>query len=127
VVKIPLSTAVKKQKASLLSATVSHMTRIHSGDQEVRGSGLTQCTVKYSPWQAAQSNIHKHTRASVTKQYNLVLVEMSVILQSIEGLSSHWPCVTDLPVYITSAQRPMRGKSAPSICLFIMEYFLYLL
>ena len=39
------------------------------------------------PWSSCS-----HIRASVTKQYNLVLAQAGKVTV---GLASHWPCVTD--------------------------------
>jgi len=41
------------------------------------------------PWASCS---HTHTRATVTKQYNLVLAQAEVVTA---GLVSHWPCVAD--------------------------------
>jgi len=44
-----------------------------------------------------------HTRASVTKQYNLVLIAGQLCPATGKvtvGLASHWPCVTDLEWFI---------------------------
>jgi len=38
------------------------------------------------PWESCL-----HTRASVTKQYNLVPAQVGKV---IAGLASHWPCIT---------------------------------
>ena len=62
------------------------MVRVLTCDTIVAGSTPALCFQVIT-----LGKLFTHTRASVTKQYNLVPAAGKVIV----GLASHWPCVTD--------------------------------
>ena len=62
-----------------------------------------------------------NTRASVTKQYNLVPANGQWCLAAEKitvGLASHWPHVTDITGTSPTGSMPRRGRWAPAYALF---------
>jgi len=80
-------------------------------DQLVAGSNPSHPAVEYNPGQVVS------TRASVTKQYNLVRANGRWCLAARKvtvGLVSHWLRVTDISGSPPTGSRPRRGRSAPT-------------
>ena len=111
--------AINKRPMAWLGGTIGR-----ASDLRFIGRGFKSClsTIVQWPWAS-----YLHQCASVTKQYNLVLVKgrwRSEAGKVTVGLATHWPCVTDFVVYPPTGSGPRKGiRTLPNLTTGMASFY----